>query len=854
MLLVILLAGGRTVYAQSESGNKMYSGFVNYRQTQGIIQASPAVYRFGALGYSNPAILSTVGNWKETSLFLQKSEEDILSGGGVANSGPFGIGTLYHTDGSHSFMDTRISFGLGDRSFGLGVSYSMITGDKEVFNLSDSWMFGMVYRPNEYISLGAGYRTAHQIKGDHLVKSEYTADLGIRPIVGYPLTIYGDVSYARPKKFQKAVYDPETGRFIGGERYHAGLGVSWEIVDGIRLNGKYTADMNNPELSSISAGFDFSLGKYGVGMKMDAPSEPAAGLMSGTFCYRLTPLSDRTVLRGGPGRKHVLLFKTKRRSFIDNLMPDIPFVSFGSSDRLSLTEILSKLERIKNTRGIETVSINMNDIVLPYAELWEVREKLKKLQEQGISIEIYAESLDIKAYHFASIADKIYLDPLGGIMLQGFAMGRSYYKDMLDKFGVGFEEIRLYKYKSAAEGFARSGASEADKEQRQAYIDDIYEFALSEISQSRNISDSTIKAFSNNHLYISAEKAMELNLIDDAKRLSDFLMMSEKRGVFSEYRVSNWRGTRIVPLDDEWSEKRAEEIAIVYAKGECAMESGIQARKLANLLNSVCGRRSVKAVILRVDSPGGSAMASDLVADVIKNHKGEKPIIVSQGSLAASGGYWLSMNADKIVAAPMTITGSIGVISSWIYNKGLADSLGIKYETVKTGKYSDFGQSVSLPLIGLGLPARNLTDDERSQMEAMIEESYQKFVKNVADGRDIDSSKVHRLGQGRIYSGIDAQENGLIDALGGIQKAIEIAKEEIGMSRDDEIDITEYSPSSGSGLPKFLSRFTIGSESDDVENLIKQKVLEDIEYRLANNGKPMYILPIECYDYLEVVE
>ena len=199
-------------------------------------------------------------------------------------------------------------------------------------------------------------------------------------------------------------------------------------------------------------------------------------------------------------------------------------------------------------------------------------------------------------------------------------------------------------------------------------------------------------------------------------------------------------------------------IAVVYGLGECAMDRGINARKLERVFKRLQNDRNVKAVVFRVDSPGGDGMASDVVAEALRKCAEKKPVIVSQGQVAGSGGYWISMHGDTIVAGPNTITGSIGVIGLWIYDKGFTGKLGMTSDYVKRGEHADLGFGVYLPLFGQ-IPARNLTDEERAKMEALIKKFYAIFVEKVANGRNMDVSQVEQIAEGRFYSGIDGKDN-----------------------------------------------------------------------------------------------
>jgi protease-4 len=274
------------------------------------------------------------------------------------------------------------------------------------------------------------------------------------------------------------------------------------------------------------------------------------------------------------------------------------------------------------------------------------------------------------------------------------------------------------------------------------------------------------------------------------------------------------------------------------------MDEGIRARTLAADVRSAVEDDDVRAIILRVDSPGGDGLASDYVAEALRKAKGKKPVIVSQGSVAASGGYWLSMYGDTIVAAPTTITGSIGVAGGWMYNTDLKQKLGMTTDHVRVGKHADLGFGFTLPLLGLGIPDRNLTAEERSTVEGLMRYHYADFEGKVATGRGMSRDSVERIAQGRVWSGRDALDNGLVDVLGGLETAIGIAKAGAGIDAADEVRI-EVSPEPGLfDFSVLMPRLLGTNEEQDPD-----PVIEQIRFRLKHNGVPMPVMPLEEMEY-----
>jgi protease-4 len=422
-------------------------------------------------------------------------------------------------------------------------------------------------------------------------------------------------------------------------------------------------------------------------------------------------------------------------------------------------------------------------------------------------------------------------------------MGRTFLKGTLEKIGLGYDEWRFFKYKSANEVLVNDKMSPADKEQRQHLVDANYAQAKKDICEGRGITPQQFDEMVNNKFIFLPQEAIDNKLVDTLARvvnLSDVVekLEGEKKNLVGPGAMDVFR----LPPDGRWGAKP--EIAVIYALGECAMDAGINARSLVRMVHGVVRDPKVKAIVLRVDSPGGDALASDYIAEALKEAKGKKPVIVSQGYVAGSGGYWLSMYADTIVAAPTTITGSIGVIGGWLYNKGLKESLGMSVDFVKAGGHADLGYGFSLPFIGVGVPDRNLSLEERQVMEHAIKTYYKEFVAKVASGRKKTIAEIDSIAQGHVYPGAEGKEIGLIDVLGGLETAIGIAKERAGIPREQEVTLIE--------VPK-LGLFDIGMFVPKLFGVdapaSKNEIIEQLKFRLEHNGEAMPILPLDDCGY-----
>jgi protease-4 len=404
--------------------------------------------------------------------------------------------------------------------------------------------------------------------------------------------------------------------------------------------------------------------------------------------------------------------------------------------------------------------------------------------------------------------------------LIGYALGRTYLKGTLEKLGLGFDEWRFFKYKSALEALSRDSMSEADREQLQDYVDDWYELVRSEVREARKFTPEKFDEIIDEEVYYMADKALEIGLVDTLARWSaiDNIIKSvtggKKRGLSAKKLLANALPQR------SWG--TAPKIAVVYGLGVCALDEGIKARWLEKVFLGLSKNKAVKAVVFRVDSPGGDGMASDMVAEALKKCSESKPVIISQGQVAGSGGYWISMYGDTIVAGPNTVTGSIGVIGGWLYDKGFSAKLGMTSDLVKRGKHADIGRGVTLPLLGLQIPARNLTPEERTKVENAIKQFYEIFVKKVAQGRNMSEDAVKAIAEGHVYSGTEGKEIGLVDEIGGLFDAIAIAKHTAGLKPDEEVQIVEIPKNKGFfNLREKLSPIHIETREDPVIQFIK---------------------------------
>jgi protease IV len=767
---------------------------------------SPGAMKYGLYGYDNPALLSTVDNMDIYFAWSDKTGEwNDFNNWGLFTALPnFGFGFVRNQLFNFSVTDYKISSAFGDNSFSLGLGFGWSGGDISFFERSSVIVIGSMIRPNPYLSAG--------LIGNIFTKksNEGVIDLAVRPFGNEIVSVFGD-------------YVIKSSRLPGEPEWSAGA--AFEVFPGIRLTGRYF------DTKFFSAGIQLSFGGFGISTRANYNDNGdhlynVYGIRAGAF--------DRNPFRKIFSKRNYaeinLLGQTKYRRFR----------FFDSSN--TLLDLLKQIDAAQKDKSVSGIAINTSGMVMNREMIWELRERLKIFKSSGKKVVVYVDRPSINIYHLASVADKILMDPVGTIALEGYLLGRSYYKGTLQKVGIGFTELRYFKYKSAYETFSRESLSEADKEQLQAIADDFYETARKDITEGRNISPVVFNDLVDDYVLFLPKEALEKGLVDELGRwdkVKDLLKELEggSGGLKDAASLSEFK----LPKDNYWGEKP--KIAVVYALGVCAMDEGITARKLVKDIEAVCKNNNVKALVLRVDSPGGDALASDIIAEALKKCKENKPVIVSQGYVAASGGYWLSMYADTIVAAPVTITGSIGVIGGWFYNKEFKEKLGGATDFVKRGEHADLGYGFTLPLIGITIPDRDLSDKEKEKAENMIKAFYDDFVSKVAYGRNNSIEKIDKIARGRVWSGKDGLNLNLVDVLGGLKDAINIAVKKAGI-KDDNYEIIELPEAPFFDLSKFMPRI-FGLKIEETN-----KFMDYMKFRLRNNGVIMPLLDLHEPDML----
>ena len=433
---------------------------------------------------------------------------------------------------------------------------------------------------------------------------------------------------------------------------------------------------------------------------------------------------------------------------------------------IELKQVLDNIEKAKLDDNIKAIYINTSYVSAGISQIEEIRNKLLEFKQIGKPIIAYSEVYNQAAYYLSSVANKVYLNPEGVVELKGLSAGFIFYKGLLEKLDIEVQIIRHGKFKSAVEPFMLDKMSDANREQMQLLLNSFADNLFDSIASQRGMTLSDIHNHANNLSLENAKSCLDLHYVDALlyqDQVDDSLLVISKSEKLNFISLNKYSNVKV-----EKKEISRNKIAIIYATGEINSgegdEKSIGSETTAKAIKTAREDKNVKAIVLRVNSPGGSALASDVIWRETVLAKEEKPLIVSMGDYAASGGYYIACAADSIVANPTTLTGSIGVFGM-IPNlqKLYKNKLGISIDTVNTNKHADMGMN------------RALTKFEEDKIQKSVVDIYTTFITHVGEGRNMSTTAVDEIGQGRVWTGYDAKDIGLIDTYGGLEKAIEIA-------------------------------------------------------------------------------
>ncbi len=444
-----------------------------------------------------------------------------------------------------------------------------------------------------------------------------------------------------------------------------------------------------------------------------------------------------------------------------------------------LDDILSSIKKAEENENIKGIYIHASSLGAGFASLEEIRDALKDFKKSGKFIVAYSDTYTQGLYYLSSVADKVLLNPHGMLEWRGLASTPIFFKDLLEKIGVEMQVFKVGTYKSAVEPFISTEMSPANREQVNVYLSSIWGEITDAVAQSRNLSVEALNKEADRMLmFYPATESVKNGLVDtliyknDVRDYLKSLVGIDKDDNMPILGIQDMVNVKKnVPRD-----KSGNVIAVYYAYGEidgsasATTGEGINSEKLIKDLRKLKDDENIKAVVLRVNSPGGSAYGSEQIWHAVSQLKKEKPVIVSMGDYAASGGYYISCNADTIVAEPTTLTGSIGIFGMIPNAKELTDKLGLNFDVVKTNPHADFGSLT-----------RPMNESEKGLMQMYVNNGYKLFLTRCSDGRSISMEELDKMAQGRVWTGSTAKELGLVDELGGLDKALEIAIAKTGV-------------------------------------------------------------------------
>jgi protease-4 len=533
--------------------------------------------------------------------------------------------------------------------------------------------------------------------------------------------------------------------------------------------------------------------------------------------------------------------------------PDDPFKRYFGGPDQSLTGLVTQFKKAKVDKRIKAILLDVNMSGVGWGKAEEIRDAVTDFRTSGKPVYAYIEFGLNKEYYIATACDKIIVPPPGELFINGLAADVMFFRGSLDKLGIYPDIFQIGEYKTAGNMFTQKKMTDPHKRYIDELLNDLFDRYVNAIAQTRKKTPDEVKALIDNAPY-SAEKAKEAGLIDEALYRDDVekqlkkLLGYKDTDSFVAVRGSEYRDVSPESL----GLNKGERIAVIYASGEIGSGSSenspsgdqsIGSDTVAKALNDAAADKTIKAVVLRVDSPGGSGLASDIIWRAVETTNQKKPVVVSMSDVAASGGYYISASAAKIIAQPSTITGSIGVVAGKPVMRGFYDWLGISNEYVLRGKTA-----------GMFRETEKFSDEERAKFEDWIKTTYYRdFVPKVAKGRNRDEQYIDSIAQGRVWTGQQAKDRGLVDEFGGLDKAVEVAKQLAKIPADKGVErvILPYPTT-------FLQELLSGGGENSNAEVQQQRALyaalpEDARRALRymammdrmKNGETMLLMPFD---------
>ena len=514
---------------------------------------------------------------------------------------------------------------------------------------------------------------------------------------------------------------------------------------------------------------------------------------------------------------------------------DNPFEMFagqyGGATSIGLDDILANIRKAKADPNIAGIRLDCGGLGVAYTSVTEIRNALLDFKASGKFIVAYADQYTQPMYYLASVADRVLLNPIGAVSFHGLASQTMFYKTMLDKLGVEMQIVKVGTFKSAVEPSILTRMSDANRKQVTVYVNSIWQHLLGEVSASRGIPADRLEAYADMPLdFCEAEETVQYGFVDSLVYESEVDDVIEALMGAEPEMMSHADMTTVLPVDEKYHKDK---VGVIYAVGNIDMSEteGIVSDKLVETIREVADDDNVKAVVFRINSGGGSAYGSEQIWHALTQLKTKKPLIVSMGDVAASGGYYIACMADRIVAQPNTLTGSIGVFGQIPNAEGLTEKIGLDFDLVKTNRHSE----------GISL-VRPMSPEQHDLLQMSVNRTYELFVKRCADGRGMTPDAVKAIAEGRVWTGANALEIGLVDTLGGLSDAVALAAEAAGLA---EYGVEEF-PAKEDFMTRLMKEMSVGMEARVLRSALgtQYRHLQTLE-TLPQQSGVMALMPFE---------
>ncbi len=761
-------------------------------------------------GYVNPAALGTTNNSSFT--FLKSYEEKDFTSPYALIYKENGFSYMLESD-QGTYQTIAMGGNLGKnkvlRNFYLGSSWAWKSGSLDKGDLVNS----LLYRPANQVSFG--YVLTHP----NDLKPQHRSGIAIRPFasskMGDVLELTTDIGWG-DRNAERGFIKPT-------------VGVNTNFLGGLSVGASYNIEEEEVGIRFSMSSFNAVIGSISNIKKQDDDSKKNMG-------YGFVSLnSDIMGMISGTERKKLYDLDISGTIVDENVSFDLGFISLKMDENSTMLNILNKIEKAKKDPEITGIIFKNNNFGASFAKRQELLTALKEFKKTGKKIVFYFENISNANYAFAAnIGDKIYLNPEGMVNLVGIGGASPYIKGMLDKLSIDFYNFRSHPYKTAGNMFSEEEMTPQEREVLERLYGDIYAEMVEMIREGRgNKLAGEVEDIIDNGPYFIPSEALAKGLVDELVEWHE--LDAKLKEEFATNKI-----TKEIPhrIKEDWYYPGLDKVAVIYASGNIVSGKGQAGKVIGSETTAKAIRKArrdpeVKGIILRVDSGGGSALASHIIAEEIRLctiGKNKKPVIALMSGVAASGGYYISTWADEIIAEPTTITGSIGVIGLVPNFARLSNRIGVNWSEFKFGENSTLGSAT-----------REWTLDEKEMFKNFIKSSYDRFVTTVADSRATSYEEINKIAMGQVWTGNQALKNGLVDKLGGFETAVESMKAKLASG--NEIELATYHASDKAQLEIAVSSLTAPLFSWYNKSLIKSLVDIDKEIEVYSGETILYKAP-----------